>query len=391
MSLGKKILAIVLSVVLVVIGCGAVYIFGIRASIAGDALDESNLSTANLPKGTVNYAVFGVDARAGVDGDRSDTIMIVSINYKSGKVVTTSVQRDTMARIPESKKNDVSYEKINAAYSYGGPQLAIKTLNENFDLNITDYVTIGFDSMVDMVNALGGIDITINDERILRYTNILIDESVPDHSQDLKLGKNHLNGIQALSYARNRHSDDDFGRTQRQREVFRKIFKKLSKADTLTLIDLVTKIYPYVKTSMTVNEMSSFAQGYMKMDNKRITEFRVPMDNYYENAMIGGAAYLVPKTLRDNAIQLHQAIYGKNVDYTPSATLNEISDAIVNRTGIGTLSTASSDGTSSTGTSGTAAQNSYGSATTGNVSAGSTSSAGSANGSSAYGRSAAGQ
>lgn len=354
MTTGKKILAVVLSIVLVLVGCGVVYVFGIRASIAGDDLDASTLSTAKLPRGTVNYALFGVDARAGVDGDRSDTIMIVSVNYKSGKITTTSIQRDTLVRIPKSKKYDETYTKINAAYSYGGPRLAVKTINENFDMNITDYVTVGFESMQQVVDTLGGVTVNITDESVVTYTNKYIDESVPDHSQDVSLGKNKLNGLQALAYSRNRYSDNDFGRAKRQRQIFRKIFTKLKKADTLTLISLVTKIYPYIKTSLSMNEITSFAQGYMNMDHKRISGGAIPVEGKYTFMPIGGADTTIPVTLADNATALHQMIYGENVSYTPSATVDEISDAIVARTGAGTYTgSAGNTGTYTTGTDGT--------------------------------------
>ena len=102
-----------------------------------------------MDEDVVNIAVFGLDGRDDVDGDRSDTIMIATLNFKTGNIKVTSVMRDLMVKIPESKKNDVSYEKINAAYDYGGAALAVKTLNENFDLNISDYVTVNFDCLVD--------------------------------------------------------------------------------------------------------------------------------------------------------------------------------------------------------------------------------------------------
>lgn len=384
MTTGKKILAVVLSIVLVLVGCGVVYVFGIRASIAGDSIDENNLSTAKLPKGIVNYALFGVDARAGVDGDRSDTIMIISVNYKSGKITTTSIQRDTMARIPKSKKNDETFTKINAAYSYGGPQLALKTLNQNFDLNITDYVTVGFEGMQQLVDTLGGVTVNITDDKVVKYTNKYIDESVPDHSQDVKLGKNHLNGLQALCYSRNRYSDSDFGRAQRQREIFKKIFKKLSKANTMTLLNTASKIYPYIKTSMSMNEISSLISGYMKMDNKKMSDGAIPIEGAYAYKAINGQDTTIPNTLRSNAIALHQAIYGKDVDYTPSATVNEISDAIVSRTGIGTYSGSAPSSSTATTTDNTTNSNtgSTGTTNTYNNSSSSTSSNASASSSS---------
>ena len=121
MTLKKKVLCIVLACLIIVVGSGAVYGFSILHGIAGEQLDESELNINDLlDEDVVNIAVFGLDGRDDVDGDRSDTIMIATLNFKTGNIKVTSVMRDLMVKIPESKKNDVSYEKINAAYDYGG-------------------------------------------------------------------------------------------------------------------------------------------------------------------------------------------------------------------------------------------------------------------------------
>lgn len=361
MTVGKKILAVVLSAVLLVIGSGAVYLFNIKSNISGTSIDEKDVSVNKyLNHDIVNLALFGVDGRADVEGSRSDTIMIASINFKSGKVVLTSIQRDTLARISKNStiKTD-SYTKINAAYSYGGPELSIKTLNENYDLNITDYVTISFQCMIDAVNAVGGINVNIKDDSILKYTNKYINDYNRLNNTSAKTlthtGKNHLNGIQALAYSRNRYSDSDFGRTERQREVFGLVFKKMTKLSSLQLAGLITKISPNIKTSMSTTELTTMLQGYMQMKNKKIVNEHVPFDNYYAYVTYEGDS-IAPKSLTDNVIQLHQAIYGKKKSYTPSQMVNEINDGLVRKTGVGTLtgttsgssSISSSSGSSST-------------------------------------------
>lgn len=361
MTVGKKILAVVLSAVLLVIGSGAVYLFNIKSNISGTSIDEKDVSVNKyLNHDIVNLALFGVDGRADVEGSRSDTIMIASINFKSGKVVLTSIQRDTLARISKNStiKTD-SYTKINAAYSYGGPELSIKTLNENYDLNITDYVTISFQCMIDAVNAVGGINVNIKDDSILKYTNKYINDYNRLNNTSAKTlthtGKNHLNGIQALAYSRNRYSDSDFGRTERQREVFGLVFKKMTKLSSLQLAGLITKISPNIKTSMSTTELTTMLQGYMQMKNKKIVNEHVPFDNYYAYVTYEGDS-IAPKSLTDNVIQLHQAIYGTKKSYTPSQTVNEINDGLVRKTGVGTLtgttsgssSISSSSGSSST-------------------------------------------
>lgn len=357
MSVGKKILAVVLSAILLVVGSGAVYLFNIRSSISGASIDDSAVSVNKyLNHDVINLALFGVDGRPDVEGNRSDTIMIISINFKTGKTVLTSIQRDTIARIPANStiKKD-SYTKINAAYSYGGPELAVKTINENYDLNITDYVTISFQCMIDAVNTVGGVTINIKDDSILKYTNKYINDYNQLNNTHAKTlthtGKNHLNGIQALAYSRNRYSDNDFGRTERQREVFNKVFNKLAKLSSLKLANLVTKIYPNIRTSMSTTELSTMLRGYMQLDSKKLTNQHVPFDNYYAFVNYEGSS-IAPKTLVDNVTLLHQSIYGSEKTYTPSNTVNEISDGIVRRTGVGTL-TGTTSADSSTGSSST--------------------------------------
>ncbi len=368
MSVGKKILAVVLSAILLVVGSGAVYLFNIRSSISGASIDDSAVSVNKyLNHDVINLALFGVDGRPDVEGNRSDTIMIISINFKTGKAVLTSIQRDTIARIPKNSTiKKESYTKINAAYSYGGPELAVKTINENYDLNITDYITISFQCMIDSVNAVGGVTINIKDDSILKYTNKYINDYNQLNNTHAKTlthtGKNHLNGIQALAYSRNRYSDNDFGRTERQREVFNKIFKKLTKLSSLKLANLVTKIYPNIRTSMSTTELSTMLRGYMQLDSKKLTNQHVPFDNYYAFVTYEGSS-IAPKTLVDNVIQLHQAIYGTEKSYTPSDTVNEISDGIVRRTGVGTL-TGTTSADSSTGSSSTSTYSSGSSSST---------------------------
>ena len=359
MSLGKKILAVVLSALLLFVGSGAVYLFNIRSSISGASIDDKDVSVNKyLNHDIVNIALFGVDGRPDVEGNRSDTIMIASVNFKTGKTVLTSIQRDTIARIPKNSTiKKESYTKINAAYSYGGPELAIKTINENFDLNVTDYVTISFQCMIDSVNAVGGVNINIESDSILKYTNKYINDYNRLNNTHAKTlthtGKNHLNGIQALAYSRNRYSDNDFGRTERQRKVFNQIFKKMTKLNSLKLANLITKIYPNIRTSMSTTELSTLLRGYMQMKNKKMTDQHVPYDNYYAFVNYEGSS-IAPKTLVDNVTLMHQSIYGTKKAYTPSDTVNEISDGIVRRTGVGTLtgttSADSSSGSSSTST-----------------------------------------
>ncbi len=333
----KKIALVALFLLVSFIGAGLVYgyntLYKINEMISDSKLDESKLEiNHDLDIDTVNIAVFGVDGRSDVDGDRSDTIMIVSLDFRNGNVRVSSIMRDLLVFIPESKKTNDTYDKINAAYAYGGAEHAVKTINQNFDLNISDYVIVDFDCMVDTVDALGGVEIDIQSESILDWTNKYIDD-VNDKvgKGDPKLeetGPQVVTGVQALAYSRNRYSDDDFHRTERQREVVRGIVKKAFSMDLKTGINLLSKIYPYVQTTLNINEMTAYAKAFLSGSNKAFFEFRVPTDKNVLTTMINGISYVVPDTLYDNVIALHDFIYGPIIDEStsdPALTQDETS------------------------------------------------------------------
>ncbi|NLN98018.1 MAG: LCP family protein [Eubacteriaceae bacterium] len=338
MSLKKRILTFLLSIIMLVVGSGLVYGVTIYRGVLTGSLSAQDLHIKEGLDGYVaNVAVFGVDGRDGVDGDRSDTIMIVSINFNTSTVKITSIMRDMMARIPGDAERYDSYEKINAAYEYGGPQLAVKALNQNFDLNIKNYATINFDALVHVVEAVGGVDVHIENESVLEWLNKYIDDTnahVNRHDPHIEsIGPQHLSGSQALAYSRIRFSDNDYKRTERQREVVGQILKKSFELDLITGISLMSRIYPYVETSMTLQEITSYAKLFMNEQDKTMETYRVPDDGHVSDGYLDGVSFVFPNNLEESAIALHRFIYGAQTDYQPSATVKEISDYIANVSG----------------------------------------------------------
>lgn len=340
MSLKKKILSIVLAILLVFLGSGAIYAYNILAGLgSGQRLNESALSINTLSNtDVINVALFGIDGREDVDGDRTDTIMIASIDLNEGDVQVTSIMRDLYVRIPAGSNNEENYDKINAAYMYGGPQQSIQTINENFDMNISDYVVVNFNCLVDSVDALGGVDIDVKNGEVVYWTNQYIgdvNEKTGHNDPYLeRTGMQTLTGVQALAYCRNRYSDDDYGRTERQREVVKAMFDKAINADIMTTLNIINKVYPYIQTSFSLNEITQYAGAYMSLNNKTFKNGRIPFDGYNTTADINETSYVVPVTLEDNAVMLHKLIYGENNDYTPSDTVKMISNNIVSTTGL---------------------------------------------------------
>ena len=186
--------------------------------------------------------------------------MLCSIHRKTGEIRLLSVFRDTYLRIDQKE----DFDKINEAYFLGGPEQAIKALEDNLDLQIDDYATFNWKAVVDAINVLGGVDIDITDKEFA-YINSFITETVNstgvgsyqlEHS-----GMNHLDGVQAVAYARLRLMDTDFNRTERQRKVLGQAMEKAKNSDLKTLTTLIGTVYPQTKTSIGVDNLAGMAKN----------------------------------------------------------------------------------------------------------------------------------
>jgi LCP family protein required for cell wall assembly len=257
--------------------------------------------------------------------------MIATADYEHGKVKVASLMRDTYVYINQKYK----YDKINAAYAYGGPSLAIQTINQNYDTAITDYVTIDFNAMVSMVNAVGGVTIDIKSEDELEWVNeylMDVNDKVGTGSPFLEeTGSQLVDGSQALAYCRVRYvGDGDFDRTLRQRLVFEQVLSKALDLSVQDQYNLMMATLPYVKTSLSTTELIKYGANLALMPSKSIEQSRFPTDELVSLNTIDGVSYVVPDTLTDNIKALYQFIY--ETAYTPSATAEKISDNIATAT-----------------------------------------------------------
>lgn len=276
-------------------------------------------------------AVFGVDSRDGNTGKGalSDVEMLCSIHRKTGEIRLLSVFRDTYLRIDQKE----DFDKINEAYFLGGPEQAIKALEDNLDLQIDDYATFNWKAVVDAINVLGGVDIDITDKEFA-YINSFITETVNstgvgsyqlEHS-----GMNHLDGVQAVAYARLRLMDTDFNRTGRQRKVLGQAMEKAKNSDLKTLTTLIGTVYPQTKTSIGVDNLAGMAKNAKKYYISQTSGF--PFS--HQEIKIGKKACVVPTTLESNVIQLHSFLYNTE-NYVPSENLKSISTHIIEVSGLG--------------------------------------------------------
>lgn len=352
-----KTIGILLLLVVIGIGAYGYKLFSSMDNVAG--VDIKKMANPNLSVDTIKnmkkywtIAVFGVDAREGEGlgkGVRSDVIMICNIERKTGDIKLVSVYRDTYAQI-DSKK----YGKINEAYFRGGPEMAIEALNNNFDLQIDDYITFNWKAVIDAINILDGVDLEVTDKEF-KYINAFITETVNETgvgSYQLKSpGMQHLDGVQAVAYSRLRLMDTDFQRTERQRKVIQLCMDKAKKADFATLNNILVTVLGQVSSSFEVGDLVPLAQNVANYNIAETTGFPFNLKDIY----IGKQDCVVPVTLYDNVTQLHAFLYGEE-GYEPSSSVKTISVAIEDKSGLGKSAASTTTQKSSTKVTSTAAE-----------------------------------
>ena len=306
--------------------------------------DEVNIEldsqTAEALEGFTNIALFGLDNRqtGNYDGGNSDTIMIASIDNDTKQVKLISVYRDTFLNV-----KDDTYAKINSAYAYGGPKNAIAALNKNLNLDIVDYVAVDFGAVVEAIDLLDGIELTLTDQEVQIMNDNYIDEinKVTGHkSGKLSSGGTYtVDGVQALAYCRIRYTaGDDFKRTERQRTVLTKMIEKAQGSSISTVSSLIDSMLGDISTSFTGKELLALVSSVMdyKLADTHGWPFELCTGSY------GSKGSLVVATdLETNVKELHEYLFGEKNDL--SNTVTGISDYIINYTGCTTSATSRTD------------------------------------------------
>ena len=358
----KKILFAVEIIVLLVF-IGGLYVYGQLMS----RMDKTNTQKLDTQKVQVNeevqdainsedshltgyttYALFGIDSRSAnmkfSGNQNSDTMIIASVNNDTKDVKLVSIYRDTLLNLG----ND-TYSKANAAYAYGGPEQAITMLNTNLDLNITDYATVKFDALATIIDDLGGLDMDMSYAEIVHMNNYCVETAedtglsytpieLPEKPEDQEKVQYsyHLNGVQAVAYARIRKtSGNDFRRAARQREVIYRIVEKAKNSSIATLNTVLDKIFPMIYTSLTEKEILSMGMNMLSYDIEDQTGF--PFDHLYGDTVkeaMDGVDCVLPITLESNVIKLHEFLYPED-SYVPSNEVKTYSQEIIDKSGFG--------------------------------------------------------
>ena len=304
---------IILAIILIIIVIIAIAIFAISNTLSNmmkadidtsdlavndelyDELTEYGITKKEFDS-IINIAFFGSDSRdlKNMNSGRADTIMIISINPTKKSVKMISIPRDTYVNVPGHGKT-----KINHSYAYGQEQLAIKTINSNFGLNITEYVTINFEGLINVINAVGGVDINISKEE-RDVLNEYLKESYKIMGKEYvpmtEYGDVHLNGEQALAHCRDRYVGSDFTRAERQREVLTKVMEKISQKSFGEIMDLVDIFLKQVRTNINVSEYLGLgASAFTNMSDymSNVISAQVPSTDYGKGDYINGTYYFV--------------------------------------------------------------------------------------------------
>ena len=269
-SVGKKVAAVLLVLVLVVAGSMVYMLSGLTMTSITKDPDALGISSSAISDPQItNIALFGLDSREDSNTGRSDVVMILSVDKRHHTLKLTSILRDSEVAI-----DGYGYDKITHAYAYGGPKLAIKTLNQNFNLDIKNYVTVNFYQMAEIVNAFGGVDMELTADEVYQLNEnlwnlsqenpgkIVSADFIPNIYGEIDLingpyedGTYHLNGNQAVAYARIRHIDSDDVRASRQQQVLNALLDSLKKKNIFQYPGLIRKVSTMCETSLNVGDM----------------------------------------------------------------------------------------------------------------------------------------
>ena len=276
----------------------AVLFFGCASALAEDADHWMNL------------LLLGCDSYTTNDRQRTDSMIILSVNTQTHEVKMTSLMRDTWIPVPGSG----GHRKLTELCTVGGPEMTMRAINENFDMNIDRYALISMAGVAEVIDLVGGIEIDVTEAERKALNRGLFDLSSLSGMEKLeKSGENvHLNGNQATAFARIRKIDSDYVRTGRQRTVLLAVADKLKGgASPATLLNIITALLNYVETNINLTEMMGLAALGLEIDLEEIKEFRIPADGTFESGMYQGYWSIRPD-FRKNAELLHDFIYGGN-------------------------------------------------------------------------------
>lgn len=272
------------------------------------SVDDYALAT-DLPDEWWNILLLGTDNRYQEKlYGRTDSMIILSVNPATRQAKLTSLMRDTWVSITGRDHK----AKLNAASVYGGPELTMRTVNECFGMNISDYVLINITGLADVIDALGGVDLDVSEEERKALNRGLFDLSSQSGMEELEHSGSgvHLNGNQAVAFARIRRIDSDYRRTERQREVLTALAAQLKQNSAAALVGVITSLLPYVETNLDLGELMTLASVGLQIDLDAIQQTRLPADGTFDSGTFDGVWCIKPDFEANQRI-LYEFIYGE--------------------------------------------------------------------------------
>lgn len=274
------------------------------AELVNDAVISDNIT---------NILLIGTDARSKNEKGRSDTMMIATIDEKHRMIKLTSLARDSYVDIP-----GYGEQKLNHAYSYGGANLLIETLENELSIDISNYVTVNFNSFSSIIDALGGVTVEVKESELSELNKFIpecFDASSNNKNRKMELvekaGVQKLNGYQALSYARIRKNDSALERDNRQRKVLQGIMDEASNMSFLEIPKVLKAVLPHIKTDMKFGDMVSIGKKVLKMGNFNINQLEFPMQEYSKNSRIPNKGLVIEFDKDKSKKKLHEFIFGE--------------------------------------------------------------------------------
>ena len=304
---------LVLAILVVLLGVGFYYLVG-KVYNKINYEEVTSLSTEEMTEeGVTNILLIGNDSRENGDDGRSDAMILLSISSKTDTIYITSLLRDMYVEIPGRQDGN----RLNAAYSYGGAELLMETVEANFDIEVNRYVRVNFEAFANLVDAVGGIELELTTEEIeyvngylVEYNQLLGRPQGTDNMDTSISGLVHLNGPQALAYSRNRYLGTDFGRTERQRKVLSAIIQKAPAALLTNGSELLNGLLPNLSTNLTQKECFDLCMMAGKLLTHEIVSDSIPQPDTYKNATIRGMSVL-EVDFEKNIEYLKQKLYGE--------------------------------------------------------------------------------
>ena len=354
-----NIILFIVEILILVILVGLIYVYaqinnGFR-TMAGDSGNLDNIlinenvatneslsgytATNESLSGYTNVALVGIDTRYNnINEGNSDTMLVASINNDTGAVRIVSLYRDTYLNI-DPENDNWKFNKCNSAYAFGGVEQFLSMLNGNLDLNITEYVIVDFSAVATLVDDLDGIDILLTEEEIIHLNNYCVetaevtgmDYEPLQYERGQEVTEYHLNGVQAVAYARIRYTvGDDLKRTQRQRLVIEKIVDKAKVKGITSISKIINDVFPLIKTSFSSAQLTKMAAQMFNYNIEKTSGF--PFETL--PCQIGSLDAIVPVTLKDNVVELHYYLFDEE-NYEVSNEVASYSQEIEETSGFG--------------------------------------------------------